>query len=229
MTWKMGESVNSVAFSSDGTRIVSGSSDNLVRVWDASTGESLKVLKGHTKSVNSVTFSSDGNRIVSGSSDNSVRVWDAWTGKTLEILEGHPEPTSATPLRNLGSQNIASTQYRALRVEDVSDLTGLVKSAGFSHDGCRIVTGSDDGLVRIWDISTTASRYFRERMARKEYTGWLLSSLGEGYLMYVPPAEGLLASEHIFCIPSSAAPRLDFTCAKFGTEWKECYQPYSNL
>jgi WD40 repeat protein len=40
--------VKSVAFSSDGTRIVSGSYDNSVRVWDASTGVELKELKGHT-------------------------------------------------------------------------------------------------------------------------------------------------------------------------------------
>ena len=69
--------VNSVVFSSNGTRIVSGSDDNSVRVWDASTGVELQKLKGHTSSVNSVAFLSDGARIVSGSFDNSVRVWDA--------------------------------------------------------------------------------------------------------------------------------------------------------
>jgi len=73
------ESVRSVAFSSDGTRIVSGSSNMSVRVWDASTGAELKVLHGHTKIVSSVSFSSDDMHIVSGSHDNSVRVWDALT------------------------------------------------------------------------------------------------------------------------------------------------------
>jgi WD40 repeat protein len=59
--------VYSVAFSPDGTRIVSGSDDNSVRVWDASTGAELKVLNGHTGPVLSVAFSPDGTRIVSGS------------------------------------------------------------------------------------------------------------------------------------------------------------------
>jgi hypothetical protein len=63
-------SVNSVAFSSDGSRIVSGSWDKSVRVWDALTGEEKHVLNGHTDSVNSVAFSSDGSRIVSGSGTN---------------------------------------------------------------------------------------------------------------------------------------------------------------
>jgi WD40 repeat protein len=79
-------SVYSVAFSSDGTRIVSGSDDNSVRVWDASTGVELKELKGHASSVYSVAFSSDGTRIVSGSRDNSVQVWDASTGILSDII-----------------------------------------------------------------------------------------------------------------------------------------------
>jgi len=68
--------INSVAFSSNGTCIATGSSDKSVRVWDASTGAELKELKGHTGYISSVAFSNDGTQIVSSSSDNSVRVWD---------------------------------------------------------------------------------------------------------------------------------------------------------
>ena len=66
--------VISAAFSPDGTRIVSGSVDKSVRVWDASTGAQPKALNGHTDYVRSVAFSPDGTRIVSGSFDKSVRV-----------------------------------------------------------------------------------------------------------------------------------------------------------
>jgi len=70
-------SVNSVAFSSDGTRIVSGSSDKFVRVWDASTGAELKELKepkGLTIPVNLVASLSKGPQIGSGLEDTSVLV-----------------------------------------------------------------------------------------------------------------------------------------------------------
>ena len=66
--------VMSVACSGDGTRIVSGSFDKSVWMWDASMGAVLAKLEGHTEIVWSVTFSSDGTQIVSGSWDNSVRV-----------------------------------------------------------------------------------------------------------------------------------------------------------
>ena len=65
MTVQAGSATLAVAFSSDGTRIVSGSDDKSVRVWDASTGAELKELKGHTDSVNSVAFSTDGTQTVS--------------------------------------------------------------------------------------------------------------------------------------------------------------------
>ena len=81
--------VKSVAFSPDGKQIVSGSRDQTVRVWDASTGNNLKVLESHTDSVTSVAFSPNGKQIVSGSYDKSVRVWDASTGNELKVLKGH--------------------------------------------------------------------------------------------------------------------------------------------
>src|ERR1700731_2228405 len=51
--------VMSVSFSPDGTRIVSGSDDKTVRVWDAVTGAHLQTLEGHSHFVSSVPFSPD--------------------------------------------------------------------------------------------------------------------------------------------------------------------------
>ena len=68
----------SVAFSPDGTRIVSGSQDKTVRVWDTERGVQIgSPLQGHTSYVTSVAFSPDGTRLVSGSDDNTVRVWNS--------------------------------------------------------------------------------------------------------------------------------------------------------
>jgi WD40 repeat protein len=101
--------VTSVAFSGDGGRIVSGSRDRSVQVWDASTGKTLKVLEGHTDGITSVAFSSDGRRIVSGSKDNSMRVWDSSTSEMLETLEGHGDEVSSVAFSSDGRSR--SPQY----------------------------------------------------------------------------------------------------------------------
>ena len=83
------ESVWAAAFSPDGARIVSGSCDRTVRVWDAASGAELLVLRGHEGAVNAAAFSPDGARIVSGSADKTVRVWDAASGAEQLVLRGH--------------------------------------------------------------------------------------------------------------------------------------------
>jgi WD40 repeat protein len=76
-----------VAFSPDGKRIVSGSADKTLRLWDAETGKAIsKPLKGHTGEVISVAFSPDGKRIVSGSTDRTLRIWHISWEYLLPIL-----------------------------------------------------------------------------------------------------------------------------------------------
>ena len=74
--------VLSVVFSHDGRRVVSGSNDKTVQIWNVMTGEVEAVLEGHTDFVTSVAFSQDGSQVVSGSYDKTVRIWNTMTGKS---------------------------------------------------------------------------------------------------------------------------------------------------
>ena len=82
--------VTSVSFSPDGKRIVSGSHDMTIRVWDVQTGDMVSgPFEGHTYSVISVSFLPDGKHIVSGSYDKTICVWDAQTeGVVSRPFEG---------------------------------------------------------------------------------------------------------------------------------------------
>jgi tetratricopeptide (TPR) repeat protein len=83
--------VSSVAFSPDGTRIVSGSTDRTAKVWDAATGKPVLELKGNAYGIGSVGFSADGTRIITASYDQTPKVWDATTGTPLLELKGHTD------------------------------------------------------------------------------------------------------------------------------------------
>ncbi|KAJ6564303.1 WD40-repeat-containing domain protein, partial [Mycena capillaripes] len=112
--------VTSVAFSPDGKRIVSGSYDHTVRIWDAETGAALREpLEGHTNSVTSVAFSPDGNRIVSGSYDATVRIWDAETGAALrEPLEGHTDWVTSVAFSPDGKRIVSGSYDHTVHIWD---------------------------------------------------------------------------------------------------------------
>ena len=73
----------------DGTRLVSAGNDHTVRLWDAATGECLRVLRGHTDEVFAAVFHPDGSRIASAGRDRVIRIWDAASGAEVARLAGH--------------------------------------------------------------------------------------------------------------------------------------------
>jgi len=102
--------VSSASFSPDGTKVVSGSYDQTVRIWDAVTGECEQTLEGHSDDVNSASFSPDGTKVVSGSDDKTVRIWDAVTGECEQILEGHSKYVRSVSFSLDGTKVVSSSK-----------------------------------------------------------------------------------------------------------------------
>ena len=79
--------VFSLSFSPDGSLLASGGQEHEVKIWQTATGESQRVLTGHSDDVSVVAFSPDGRTLATGSYDCSLRLWDTETWKPRVIVE----------------------------------------------------------------------------------------------------------------------------------------------
>ena len=85
-----GDLVPTVAWSPDGKKLVSGSFDRLVKMWDVASKQNTATFTGHGDSVESVAWSPDGKQIASGSWDRTARIWEVGSGKEIAKFV-HPD------------------------------------------------------------------------------------------------------------------------------------------
>ena len=151
--------VESVAFSPDGTRIVSGSDDKTVRVWDAEMGVQIgSPLQGHAHHVKSVAFSPDGTRIVSGSCDKTVRVWDAEMGVQIgSPLQGHTHWVTSVAFSPDGTRIVSGSCDKTVRVWDAERGVQVGSPLqGHTHWVTSVAFSPDDKTVGAWDANKEA-------------------------------------------------------------------------
>jgi WD40 repeat protein len=155
--------VTSVALSSDGKRVLTGSFDRTARLWDVQTSKTLQTFSGHTSVVKSVVLSSDGKRVLTGSWDKTARLWDARTGKTLQTFQGHTEYVTSVALSSDGMRVLTGSHDKTARLWDVQTgktlqtfqaHTDPVTSVALSSDSKRVLTGSSGKTARLWDART---------------------------------------------------------------------------
>ena len=135
-------------------------------VWDAQTGRSLLMLKGHSAGVSSVAFSPDGTQIITGSWDKTAKVWDTQTGREIRTLTGHTEGVSSVAYSPDSQQVVTGSYDKTVKVWNTQtgqvvlklltyDPTGIGFVA-FSPDGQRIVAGNI-GLIMDYSGSIHVS------------------------------------------------------------------------
>ncbi len=151
---------SAAAFSPDGTRIVTASTDGTAAVWDANTGVEIAALRGHVGGLSSAAFSPDGKRIVTTSFDHTARIWNADSGDQLLVMQGPPTAVRTAAFSPNGKKVVTASGDQRARVwnaqtgKELVQLdghSGAITSAAFSPDGTRIVTSSEDGTARLWD------------------------------------------------------------------------------
>lgn len=168
----------SLALSGNGRVLATGAQDNTLRIWDVPQSSPLLSIAAHSAPASGVATSSDGRVLVTIGTDNKVRVWDtlaldkaAASGTAVDpnaivkVLSGHEAPVTAVAVRPDGTMIATGDSTGKILFWNpfLEQPRGSVEgppavSLAFNGNTAQIYSCSTDGIVRQWDIPTTATR-----------------------------------------------------------------------
>ncbi len=152
-----------VAVTPNGERIISGSGDNTIRVWDSDSFKCLAILKGHEDSVLAVTTTPDGKQVISSSFDGIIKIWDLETYKCLATLSEANKGIRWIAVSPDSKKLVSGCYDRNIHVWDLDSYKSIAILNGHSSwvfgvaitpDGKKIVSSSVDKTIRIWDLDS---------------------------------------------------------------------------
>ena len=157
--------VLALAFSSDGTRLASGSKDTTVRLWGTTSDNEPTVLQKHTGWTNVLAFSPDGKTLASGSTDKTVQLWNTDTGEPLVTLTGHLNGINALAFSPDGDTLVSGStdgtiRFWSIKTGDalntrITGHTEWIKGVTLSKDSSTLASVAFNGAITFWDVKTS--------------------------------------------------------------------------
>jgi WD40 repeat protein len=156
-----------VAFSPDGSLVVSGGADGVLHVW-SSADQSSRALRGHERAVFMVKFSPDGRLFASAGEDRTVRLWEVGS-YAPRVFRGHADHVYELSF-DRDSSTLASASFDGtVRLWDIATgdsrvlrgHAGKVIIVAFSRDGL-LASGGEQGELRVWQVRKSESRLLHQ-------------------------------------------------------------------
>ena len=157
--------IYAVGFSPDGSRAVTGSDDNDLRLWRVADGKEIAHMTGHGDKVYSLAVAPDGT-IASGDWSGEIRLWDARDGRFLRVLARQGSgvgslsfsPDGKLLLSGCGNDGCANSPQHVYDIasgKEIVTYTGhdnVVLATAFSPDGRWAATGGGNNMeIHLWD------------------------------------------------------------------------------
>jgi eukaryotic-like serine/threonine-protein kinase len=159
------EPVLSLAFFPDGKRIVTGSEDGTLKIWDVGIKRPTLILVASAQA-QSLSVSPDGKRVAAGLSNGSTKIWECIDGSFSKELPPHGEKVHSVSFSPNGLWLATGSWDKTIRIYDTKTFTlqktflghtDAVNTAAFSPDSAFLATASYDKTVRIWNMDSGAT------------------------------------------------------------------------
>ncbi len=162
------DNIPHIAWSPDGSRVATASSDKKSVIWDANTGTAIHSLNAHGGQILHISWSPDGSKVATASWDKAGAIWDAISGIKLYSLIGHNDIVNHISWSPDGSMVATASEdgnsiiwdvKSGKRIHTLIGHTHTVNVISWSPDGSRVATASDDGVGIIWDVNSGKKIY----------------------------------------------------------------------
>ena len=157
-----------LAYTPDGTTLISASDDHSIKLWDSRDGGFQTSLAGHDSLVAAVAVSPDSLLLASAGFDTTVRLWDLPGGRPRRVLRGHTDRVRTVAFSPDGRHVASAGSDKTVRVWDVNrdepvlvfDGHGdTVRALAFDASGGLLVSASNDRTIRGIDVEGGRERF----------------------------------------------------------------------
>jgi WD40 repeat protein len=164
--------INALAFSPDGSRLVTASDDASARLWSASGKRLGTPPLDHDGPVLAVAFRPASDVLVTASAAGNIRIWNA-RGERLQSIVGHDRAAvTALTFKPDGTRLVSGADDGTLRIWDAESMSpvsevirahqGAVNTLAFSPDGLLFASGGSDENIHVWDVNGKLIAVVRE-------------------------------------------------------------------
>jgi WD40 repeat protein len=147
--------------------LASGSNDDTIKIWDATTRTHTRThvhtLESYNNPIYSMALSPNGRILASGCKDGTIKIWDTTTDTCTHAFKGHSDSIYSVTFSRDGQMLASGSCDRIIKIWDTTtgtcthtfqDYNNKVYSVAFSPNGWMLASGSSDNTIKIWDATT---------------------------------------------------------------------------
>jgi target of rapamycin complex subunit LST8 len=147
--------------------LVTGGFDQKIRFWEATTGSCIRSLRFGESQVNTVKISKD-KLLVAAGGNPQICIYDVNSSHDLSLmtLDGHGQNVTGLGFQQDGKWVYSCSEDGTMKVWDMRtgssqvsiDTRGALNSISLHPKETEIITGDQNGHVKVWDMTASACR-----------------------------------------------------------------------